>query len=70
MKFFRISATCTGPLALAVLPPVVLVPVPFAALPPPQAARMIVVAAPRVTGPAHLGTRLALLAVLAVPRVR
>jgi hypothetical protein len=66
VKFFRISATCTGPLALAVLPPLVLVPVPFAALPPPQAARMIVATAPSVMGPAHLGTDLAFLACLRV----
>src|SRR5437667_739277 len=55
VKFFRISAACTGPLALAVLPPL-LVPVPFAALPPPQAARVIAAAVPRATVPAHLGT--------------
>ena len=59
VKFFRISATWTGPVALAVLPAVLLVPVPLAALPLLQAARVIAAAATRATEAAHLGAVLA-----------
>jgi hypothetical protein len=44
---------------LAVLPAVLLVPVPFAALPLLQAARVIAAAATRATEATHLGAVLA-----------